>query len=81
MLCQGRACKIDRFVSSYKVKNGDVKEIARGDPQKPQTFYPMEKHVKVQPGDFLVARCTFNSMTMDKATRIGKEALYCQRII
>ena len=47
-------------------------EIARGDPQKPQTFYPMRKFVKMQPGDFMVARCTYNATGVYHDTRIGK---------
>ena len=47
-------------------------EIAKGNPQWPQAFYPIEKNVTVNPGDFLVARCTYNSTGTDKYTNIGE---------
>ncbi len=47
-------------------------EIARGDPQKPQTFYPMSHFVHVSPGDYLAGRCTYDTRGEDKVTRIGE---------
>jgi len=46
-------------------------EIARGDPQKPQTFYMMSDIQEVQNGDYLSARCTYNTTMKDKTTNIG----------
>lgn len=61
-----------RVITGYTVKDGDFAEIARGDPQKPQTFYPMEKFVHVKKGDYLAARCTFDSTSSDHDVKIGK---------
>ncbi len=47
-------------------------EIAKGNPQWPQAFYPTEKNVTVSPTDFLVARCTYNSTGVDHYTQIGE---------
>ena len=50
------AHSLGSVITGYSVKDGQLEEIARGDPQKPQTFYPMETFVKVRPGDYLAAR-------------------------
>lgn len=62
---------MSRVITGYVVKDGDFTEIARGDPQKPQTFYPMETFVQVQKGDYLAARCTFDSTSSDHDIKIG----------
>ena len=36
-----------------------------------QAFYPMENVETVNPGDILTARCTYNSMGRNTATKIG----------
>ena len=46
-------------------------EFAKGNPQWPQAFYPMAEEAVVRAGEFLAARCTFNSTGKDKTTYIG----------
>ena len=66
------AHKHGTVITGYKVdKNGKIQEIARGDPQKPQMFYPMQKFVVVDNGDVLHARCTFNTTEEDRIVNIG----------
>ncbi|TRY67348.1 hypothetical protein TCAL_12467 [Tigriopus californicus] len=66
--------KLGKVVTGYKFKDGEMKEFARGDPQKPQTFYPMKQFETIESGDYLVARCVFNSMSMNDTVRIGATA-------
>lgn len=46
-------------------------EIARGDPQKPQTFYPMRHFVHLSQDDQVAARCTYDTRGETEVTRIG----------
>jgi len=56
---------------TYNQANSSYHEIARGNPQWPQAFYPMAQVETVAPGEFLAARCTYNSMGHNITTRIG----------
>ena len=49
-----------------------MEEIAAGNPQWPQQFYPIKKDVTVNHGDYLVARCTFNNSVGDRDIHIGE---------
>ena len=66
------AHKHGTVITGYQVRNGKILEIARGDPQKPQMFYPMKKYVVVDNGDYIHARCTFNTTMENRLIRIGK---------
>ncbi|XP_040571967.1 peptidyl-glycine alpha-amidating monooxygenase B isoform X3 [Lepeophtheirus salmonis] len=59
------------FDTKTKKNSLNPLEIARGDPQLPQTFYPMENYVEVEDGDILAARCTYDSSNMTTTTQIG----------
>lgn len=59
-------------ITGFRVRDGEFEEIARGDPQRPQTFYPMPKFQVAKKGDIMVARCTFDGTRTNKTTRIGK---------
>jgi hypothetical protein len=59
-------------ITGYKFRDNQIKEIARGDPQKPQTFYPMKKIEELRNGDYIAARCTYNTTMKDTSTQIGK---------
>ena len=54
------------------MRDGQFVEVARGDPQRPQTFYPMEKFEVAKKGDIMAARCTFDGTRTNKTTTIGK---------
>jgi hypothetical protein len=66
------AHSLGAVITGYKVKEGKFEEVARGDPQRPQTFYPMKKFVEIKKGDIMAARCTFDSTRTNKTTVIGK---------
>ena len=61
---------------SYKYNEASQKytEIAKGNPQWPQAFYPMKELQTVDPGEFLTARCTYDSTGRDRDTQIGGTA-------
>ena len=55
----------------YTPSTGEMTEFARGNPQWPQAFYPVTNQVTFEPGDYIVARCTFNTTDSDKALHIA----------
>ena len=58
-------------VTGYMYNGSKLKEIARHDPQEPQMFYPMENQVTVDNGEFIAARCTFNTTMENRPVYIG----------
>jgi hypothetical protein len=59
---------------AFNEKSNQYRQIAKGSPQWPQAFYPMKQLQTVKPGEYMTARCTYNSTTRDKITRIGSTA-------
>ncbi|CAL4061158.1 unnamed protein product, partial [Meganyctiphanes norvegica] len=55
----------------YDEKSKQYTEIAKGNPQWPQAFYPMDKVQNIKMDDILHARCTWNSTNRDRHTYIG----------
>ena len=66
-------------VTGYLYRYNKLQEIARHDPQEPQMFYPMKTEVKVNNGDFLAARCTFNTTMENRPVYIGKFYNICPK--
>ena len=58
-------------VSGYLYRNGRIREFARHDPQEPQMFYPMEKELAIVNGDYLTARCTYNTTAEGRMVFFG----------
>ena len=58
-------------VTGYLYRNNQLIEIARHDPQEPQMFYPMKKELAVDNGDYLAARCTFNTTAESRTVYFG----------
>ena len=58
-------------ISGYMLHKGDLKEFARGDPQKPQTFYETQHFLPLKEGDVITARCFFDGTRANKTTSIG----------
>ena len=56
----------------YDTRKDEMVEFARGNPQWPQAFYPVTQNVTLTPGDFFVARCTYNTTNNPNPTFIGK---------
>jgi len=67
---------LGKVISGYKVSKatGKVEEIAKGNPQWPQAFYPMTHVFDINNGDNLLARCTFDSTNRNRTTHIGPTA-------
>ena len=63
------------MVSGYKfdTQTNEMIEFAKGNPQWPQAFYPVTANVTLNPGDFFVARCTYDTTNNPSNTYIGKE--------
>ena len=59
-------------VTGYLYRDNILKEIARHNPQEPQMFYTMEHELAVDNGDFLAARCTFNTTLENHPVFIGR---------
>ena len=58
-------------ITGYIQQNGALKEFARGDPQKPQTFHIMHHFEPLNKGDVMNARCSFDGTRANKTTSIG----------
>ncbi|KAK2718372.1 peptidyl-glycine alpha-amidating monooxygenase-like [Artemia franciscana] len=63
-------------IAGYRFSNDlkTVTEIAKGNPNWPQAFYPEKEVITIQPLDFLAARCTYNSTGRQRSTEIGSTA-------
>lgn len=65
------AHKLSTSITGYRIRNGVWTLIGHGDPQRPQAFYRVFSDIDIRPGDELVGRCTYNSTSQEKVTRIG----------
>jgi len=65
------AHKLGSVITGYRVRDDKWTLIGRGDPQKPQAFYPTDQEIDMKPGDTLMGRCTFNSEKRNRTTYIG----------
>ena len=52
---------IGRVNSLYRVRDGEISQIVKGDPQWPQSFYPLPKPVDIQTGDYIVGQCVYDN--------------------
>ncbi len=50
-----------RVNSLYRVRDGIFLQIAKGDPQWPQSFYPLSSPVTIEKDDFLVGQCVYDN--------------------
>jgi len=55
----------------YNEERNEYREIAKGNPQWPQAFYPMKQLQTVKTEEILAARCTYDSRGRDTETHIG----------
>ena len=60
----------------YSQESDEIEEIAAGNPQWPQQFYPIKKQVTVNEGEYLLARCTFNNSDGSRDIHIGMLPIY-----
>ena len=47
--------------TAYRVRNDEWTQIAKGDPQLPQAFYPMKQVLDIKNGDILLGMCTYHN--------------------
>lgn len=55
----------------YSATSGKMTEFAAASPQWPQAFYPATNNVTIKPGDYLHARCSYNTINKTVDTYIG----------
>lgn len=70
------AHKLSTVISGYiySADSDSYTPIAKGNPQWPQAFYPMDQVYTVKSGEFLVAQCTYDTIGFNQSTRIGATA-------
>ncbi|CAF1639099.1 unnamed protein product, partial [Adineta ricciae] len=59
-----------RVNSLYRVRDGVITQIVKGDPQWPQSFYPLSTAVEIQNDDYLVGQCVYDNDD-DQIVRVG----------
>ncbi len=47
--------------SAYRVRNHEWKQLAKGDPQDPQAFYPTKDPYDIKANDILLGRCVYHN--------------------
>lgn len=47
--------------TAYRIRNHEWSQLAKGDPQWPQAFYPTNEMFDLKDGDALVGRCTYHN--------------------
>ncbi|EDV26999.1 uncharacterized protein TRIADDRAFT_63754 [Trichoplax adhaerens] len=62
---------LGRDISAYRIRDGEWTKIVKRSAQKPQVFYPMEKTIDIQRGDYIAARCSYDSTKRNKVTTSG----------
>lgn len=58
----------------YDIKNKQWTFLAKGNPQWPQTFFPMDQTYTISQGDVLAVRCTYNSTQSNVPIYMGSTA-------
>ncbi|CAF4931453.1 unnamed protein product, partial [Rotaria sp. Silwood1] len=59
-----------RVNSLYRVRDGVITQIVKGDPQWPQSFYPLPSPIEIQNDDYLVGQCVYDNDD-DHIVRVG----------
>ncbi|CAF3800134.1 unnamed protein product [Rotaria sordida] len=50
-----------RVNSLYRVRNGEISQVVKGDPQWPQSFYPLPSTIEIQNKDYIVGQCVYDN--------------------
>ncbi|CAF4056558.1 unnamed protein product [Adineta steineri] len=50
-----------RVNSLYRVRNGNISQIVKSNPQWAQSFYPLPSSVQIEKGDFFVGQCVYDN--------------------
>ena len=59
-----------RVNSLYRVRDGEILQIVKGDPQWPQSFYPLPSPIEIVKGDYVVGQCVYDNND-DRAIQVG----------
>ncbi len=59
-----------RVNSLYRVRDGAITQIVKGDPQWPQSFYPLSSPIEIQTDDYLIGQCVYDNDDGD-IVRVG----------
>lgn len=64
--------KLGQVVTGYRIDQDTLQwtMIGKGDPQKPQMFYPVRRPLTIRQGDWVAARCTMYNF-LDETVNIG----------
>ncbi|GFO44719.1 peptidyl-glycine alpha-amidating monooxygenase [Plakobranchus ocellatus] len=62
---------LGKVITGYKYANKTYTEIGRGNPQWPQAFYPVKDKIEIKKGDYVAARCTYDSTSMTHSVSVG----------
>ncbi|CAF3716946.1 unnamed protein product [Rotaria sp. Silwood1] len=50
-----------RVNSLYRVRDGKISQIVKGDPQWPQSFYPLPSAVEIRKNDYIIGQCVYDN--------------------
>jgi hypothetical protein len=59
-----------RVNSLYRIRDGQIKQIVKGNPQWPQSFYPLASPVEILSGDYIVGQCVYDNDD-DRPIQVG----------
>lgn len=59
-----------RVNSLYRVRDGTITQIVKGDPQWPQSFYPLTTPIDIQTDDYLIGQCVYDNDD-EQTIRVG----------
>jgi len=54
----------------YRIRDGQVTQVAKGDPHWAQSFYPLASPIHIEKGDILVGQCVYDS-DEDRVIQVG----------
>ncbi|PIK57312.1 putative peptidyl-glycine alpha-amidating monooxygenase B-like [Apostichopus japonicus] len=67
------AHSLGKVITGFRIRNNKWEEIAQGNPQWPQAFYPMDEIYQIQRGDVIATRCTFDGTRTDHEVHVGSK--------
>jgi len=59
-----------RVNSLYRIRDGQISQIVKSDPQWPQSFYPLPSLVDIQKGDYVIGQCVYDN-NEDRVIHVG----------
>lgn len=59
-----------RVNSLYRLRDNGITQIVKGDPQWPQSFYPLQTPIDIKKGDFVMGQCVYDN-DEDRVIQVG----------